>query len=448
LKAFDNKVKSVNKPFSLYTFGFGISHDANILSDLARKGNGIYYFIHQDHEITESFANCLGGLLTISAQNISVEIPSNVECISRFPKKTRDGSTSISLGDMYAGEFRDIILLATLKGSDSPNIENYEFSITYLNVFTHQFESVKFQADLDRPSTVNDVKSNYHLDKHRNRTETAQCIQDAKQCADQGQFDEAKSLLSKQILKIQESSSAEDPYCKSLLEDLVFLKGCLCDSKSYSLSGNKIINDFLISTTMQRSSATKSMKSTQVFQTEDKLKMVQKSGEYSRVSVVNTKQVDVEPSESQLQKKTSFKKFFLNKKKEAESHTIGEWLAAIHLQQYELDFIANGYDDLWLLTFLDDKDFAILKVDVLGHRLKIQSRAAELKVDAPSRSCLDVPSWLEAISLKEYCDVFVNGGFRDLFALKYLDSDHLGKLGVNKPGHVKKILLKIQDLPV
>ncbi|XP_065174635.1 uncharacterized protein LOC135804642, partial [Sycon ciliatum] len=59
---------------SIYTFGFGADHNATLLQALSDAGNGVYYYIDTSEKIPESFADCLGGLLSTAAQNIYLEI--------------------------------------------------------------------------------------------------------------------------------------------------------------------------------------------------------------------------------------------------------------------------------------------------------------------------------------------------------------------------------------
>merc|ERR1712063_239689 len=58
------------------TFGFGSDHDAKMLKDLSDAAEGMYYFIENEDSIASAFADCLGGLLSVSAQGIELTIES------------------------------------------------------------------------------------------------------------------------------------------------------------------------------------------------------------------------------------------------------------------------------------------------------------------------------------------------------------------------------------
>ena len=53
---------------SIFTFGYGGEHDADLLRGVAEAGNGLFYYIDNADSIPESFCDCLGGLLSVAAQ--------------------------------------------------------------------------------------------------------------------------------------------------------------------------------------------------------------------------------------------------------------------------------------------------------------------------------------------------------------------------------------------
>lgn len=69
---------------NIFTFGYGTEHDANILRTIAEAGNGLFYFIDNQESIPESFCDCLGGLLSVAAQNLVLTL--TAECMVGFRK--------------------------------------------------------------------------------------------------------------------------------------------------------------------------------------------------------------------------------------------------------------------------------------------------------------------------------------------------------------------------
>jgi len=68
------KLKKLGKSATVFTFGFGEDHDANMLRGISQAGKGVYYYVKKEEEIPSAFADCLGGLLSIVSQNIKLTI--------------------------------------------------------------------------------------------------------------------------------------------------------------------------------------------------------------------------------------------------------------------------------------------------------------------------------------------------------------------------------------
>jgi len=59
---------------TVFTFGFGADHNPSLLKAIADAGQGMYYFIEETKDIGVSFADCLGGVMSVVAQNISLTV--------------------------------------------------------------------------------------------------------------------------------------------------------------------------------------------------------------------------------------------------------------------------------------------------------------------------------------------------------------------------------------
>ena len=60
--------------FSVHTFGYGSSHNLHLLKDVSVEGNRLYFFIHTKKDISKSFSNFLGGLLSTVGHNINLKV--------------------------------------------------------------------------------------------------------------------------------------------------------------------------------------------------------------------------------------------------------------------------------------------------------------------------------------------------------------------------------------
>merc|ERR1719240_1038455 len=63
-------------PISMYTFGFGADHNETCLRNLATASGaaGMYYYVSTAEDIPNAFADCLGGLTSVVAQNTTLSL--------------------------------------------------------------------------------------------------------------------------------------------------------------------------------------------------------------------------------------------------------------------------------------------------------------------------------------------------------------------------------------
>ena len=117
----------------IHTFGFGRDTDSHMLSTIAEKGCGTYYYINTPDDIPAAFADALGGLLSVAAQNVVLRIsPDNGARITAvrcgFDTVADGADWVVRLPDLYAEEVKDIVVtfeLPSLHGEDVP--EDVEF---------------------------------------------------------------------------------------------------------------------------------------------------------------------------------------------------------------------------------------------------------------------------------------------------------------------------------
>jgi len=71
-----NQSKGVGR-CTISTFGLGKDHYASMLKEISDVAEEKYYFIEYEDSIASAFADCIGGLLSISAQGIELTIESS-----------------------------------------------------------------------------------------------------------------------------------------------------------------------------------------------------------------------------------------------------------------------------------------------------------------------------------------------------------------------------------
>jgi len=252
-------------PCTINSFGFGADHDPKLLKAIAEAGNGIYYFIKGTENIPEAFADCLGGLLSVAAQNISlkfeVDTSSDVSIKKIFTKFklneiTPKKSYELTMGDIQSDESREIIVMAQLPAcSETTSFNIAKLSLSYFNVLTSQLDTASIDVTVSRPQSVpSDQTVNFELDKHRNRLSAAEAMEQATDAGNSGNLEKGRGIIQACMDQIQKSVSCSDPFCKGLLVDLKACLDTLRDRHVYQQSGAQMMMNNANAHFVQRSS--------------------------------------------------------------------------------------------------------------------------------------------------------------------------------------------------
>jgi hypothetical protein len=151
--------------FTTYCFGYGKDHNSDMLQMVSETGNGMYYYIESNDIIGESFGDCLGGLLSVVGQNISLTIEAAADGYTI--KKVHSKQTAIiaaggtkatvSLGDLQSEETRDILVevgLPPLVNAHAEPHPAFAFTITYVNVVMKGTDAATATSNIARPVDV------------------------------------------------------------------------------------------------------------------------------------------------------------------------------------------------------------------------------------------------------------------------------------------------------
>jgi len=244
-------------PCSIYTFGFGSDHDSSLLKAISDKGSGVYAFVTDNDTIATAFADCLGGLLSVVAQNIVIQIqPLNGIIISKinttYKVEESNGITTITIGDIQSEEEKDILFSLKLpyisQPSDSPVIL---LKLTYFDVIHSSQIEKEIALQLRRDDSVH-PQVNLTVDRQKNRIIVADAITKAKTQGDAGSISNARQILTDAITTLKNSPSCGDDYIKSLLADLEDCQSSLKDQDSYRTRGTQQMATYSSSHNYQR----------------------------------------------------------------------------------------------------------------------------------------------------------------------------------------------------
>jgi len=178
---------------TVYTFGFGSDHDSNLLEAISTQGGGVYYYIDSNEKIPESFADCLGGLLSVMGQNLSLKLEAQGgnTITELHANRTVNWTTAnkiceIPMGDIQSEEERDIVLELKLPALPSPQPDTVlVVTLSYFNVITSALDTLTHELTISRTDGERGVP-NEQVDIQRNRIVATAALKKAEPLADRG----------------------------------------------------------------------------------------------------------------------------------------------------------------------------------------------------------------------------------------------------------------------
>ena len=243
---------------SLYTFGYGTDHNADLLQAVAAAagdGKGSYYFIEDADRVVGAFADCLGGLMSVVGQNCVVDVRATGATIARVRREgaTRVDDThwTVPLGDIFAEEERDVLVdLVVNDGSAA-----VDFSLRYVAAATGDVVRAAAAAGVAVDAArAPSAAPNERIAVHRARLDTADALKAARAHADAGRIDEARSGLEAMKARVAAcpASAAHAGLVSRLKLDLDLVVESVRDARTYERRGKKQLVSKMMGHQMQR----------------------------------------------------------------------------------------------------------------------------------------------------------------------------------------------------
>jgi len=252
-------------PTTIFTFGFGSDHNENLLRGMAEQCNGLYYFIDSAEGIPQAFTDCLGGLVSVVSQNVSLTFLSDNGATLGQLHGAHSGVDAsndrirIVLGDMYANEEKDILVNIQLPALPEPletesNTVFLNARLRYFSIQDNAIREIGSSLAFSRPNmTPSDQPPNIRLDEHRNRVDAAIAMDKAAKLADEGDVLAGQQLLRSVAAQARCTPSAESPMVSALCTELEDVAKAYSSQTSYTSFGSKMSKMAAMSHHQQRS---------------------------------------------------------------------------------------------------------------------------------------------------------------------------------------------------
>jgi len=232
------------------TFGFGANHNNELLDKIAESFDGMYYYVENEEAIVEGFANCLGGMLSTVAQEITVTVKPALGIKDLKVHKSdhvtmnADGSIQAVIGDIQAEENQDVVISCTLPEIEEPTQSYLIFNceVLYRNVVADKQACESLMGVVDRKNVTGDDLIRFgaldlKVDIEKNRVLATNMIESAKKCGDQNNFAEGRTIINSGLQLLQNSPSASTPFISSMMDDMRTCLSGLQDRTAYRTSG-------------------------------------------------------------------------------------------------------------------------------------------------------------------------------------------------------------------
>ena len=180
----------------VFTFGFGDDAEEEMLKTIAETTQGQYYHVASDERIAHAFGNCIGGLVSVVAQNVTLTLTHGAHATvakvhGSYPTTVDPAThtTVVELGDLYGEEKKNLLLDLTLPPLETPvgSEDVVNASLTYFDARENRSVTRTTTLRIARPAeTPIDQKVNVEIDEQINRLRLADAMQEATRVGDAG----------------------------------------------------------------------------------------------------------------------------------------------------------------------------------------------------------------------------------------------------------------------
>ncbi len=201
------------------TIGFGAGYDERLLTAMAEAGSGASYYIEHADQAPDVFQEELEGLLSISAQNLTVRIEptagnESAQVWHKYPSSAEGDALVLTIGDLYAREPRHVLAEFLLKpaedGEEEAVVEVATFTVT-ADVFTEEGNVEKHTVTL--PVRLSPVEGGYSepvVRKEMLHLKAAEAREQALKDWQRGEYEQARMNLRSVGVGIANAPWADD----------------------------------------------------------------------------------------------------------------------------------------------------------------------------------------------------------------------------------------------
>lgn len=216
----------LNMSYSVHAFGYGHSHDSELLGDIAHIKNGGFYYVEEAEDIRHAFSHCLGEILSVVARDIRVSLLVQ-PCPIPFTLSqvhSECGTMNFRMPNISSGTSKEAIFILSFPpcrvAIQDGSITPIKAVVSFIMVNTGEIINVERDLSIDIRNNTRNIELYKGVMIHFYRVKTAECLRIAGELGAQHRFDEARDVLSNGIYVLKKSEYHNDAFVKHLIRDL------------------------------------------------------------------------------------------------------------------------------------------------------------------------------------------------------------------------------------
>jgi uncharacterized protein YegL len=227
------------KSVSLFSFGFGNSHDSQLLYNLANSAKGCYGFIEEKAGIADHLGACFGFANNIAVCDVTLKIESAGKNVLRkaHTRYDVDENGAIKLGEINCEGERHVLLDLSIDAEEESHAATA--TVRYYDIETKSYQETTCTVPVVRGEDTQTINEDVEL--HRMRLLTAKTLEEVAELGNQNKFEAAIMLMKEAIQTIEGSIVAEDELCMVLASDLRMCSEGLQHQKAFLAGGKHIL---------------------------------------------------------------------------------------------------------------------------------------------------------------------------------------------------------------
>lgn len=195
--------KSMVPEISLTTFGYGEDVETELLSEMAKRGKGNFFFVKDIEKCAEMFGLELGGLLSTYAQNVKVTytLADGVSLVKVLDTAYGVDGNALTISDVLGGETKNLLMRVKLpkktKAVTARPCKVVEFAIEYDHVSEarHRKFSDDGAVNYVRQKDAVSTEATQEVQAQVDLLAAASAMTEARVLADAGNLSGAKHVL-------------------------------------------------------------------------------------------------------------------------------------------------------------------------------------------------------------------------------------------------------------